>query len=436
MIAFISIFLGLITGIKPVEFAVSDDVAEIEVRLDGQVAGWLREEPWALQCDFGTDLATHELIAVARGSRGEELARLEQLINVPRPQIDTQILLEDWQAGRPRSARLLWQTVEPAMPVTVLVTLDGKVLADRYLERYQLPELDPDAIHFLSARLEFPQRGTHGMLTDNQISSAEVVFGGTYGSATESELTAIPLVVAGRKLRRIDRLQGRLEEDGEPLRVFALEDGPAEVVVVRDRRTIPRLATLETRIRGYSYAGLAQGDALLVLSPRAYLVGHPDPRYAVFPLSPPMTRRNASVPAILAGVKFTKSPVLPQSLTEAVATAGLRAASSQTRRAVVLVTSDCADIPGQWDPDGVRRFLAQLRVPFRVWQVGRLSAAAAEAGGFCDGVQAIHDGGSYHTAVKRLRRDLLAQQIVWVEGRHLQRKITLAGDEPGVRLAD
>ncbi len=34
------------------------------------------------------------------------------------------------------------------------------------------------------------------------------------------------------------------------------------------------------------------------------------------------------------------------------------------------------------------------------------------------------------------RRDLLALQIVWVEGRHLQRRISLAGDEPGVRLAD
>ena len=426
MIAFITIFLGLVTGVKPVEFVVSGNVAEIEVRLDGQVAGWLREEPWKLECDFGTELTTHELVAIARGPRGEELARLEQLINVPRPPINTQILLEDWQDGRPRSARLLLETVEPTEPLAMSLTLDGTVLAERWAERYRLPELDPDSIHFMSVRLEFP---------DNQISSAEIVFGGTYGSATETELTAIPLFVAGRKLRRIERLQGRLMEDGEAMRVFALEDGPAEVVVVRDRRALASLAALEGRTRGYSHAGLAKGDALLVMSPRAYLAGYPDPRYAIFPLSPPTTYKNASLPFILATVKFTNSPVLPQRLTDAVATAGLRAASSQTRRAVVLVTSDCADVSGQWRPDRVRRFLAQLRVPFRVWQVGK-PPVVAEAGDFCDGAQRIHDGGSYHTAVRRLRRDLLAQQIVWVEGRHLQRKINLAGDEPGIRLVE
>ena len=427
MIAFITIFLGLVTGVKPVEFAVSGDVAEIEVRLDGEVAGWLREEPWTLECDFGSDLTTHELVAIARGPRGQELARLEQLINVPRPPIDTQILLEDWQDGRPRSARLLLQTVEPVEPLTVTVTLDGAILAERWAERYRLPKLDPESIHFMSARLELP---------DNQVSTAEVVFGGAYGSATETELTAIPLLVAGRKLRRADKLQGRLLEDGKALRVFALEDGPAEVVVVRDQRALVPLKTLATRTHGYSYAGLAEGDTLRVLSPRAYLAGYPDPQYAVFPLSPPMTGKNAPVPSILASVKFTNSPVLPQRLTDAVATAGLRAASSQTRRVVVLVTTDCADVSGQWDPDAVSRFLAQLRVPFRVWQISEPSAAAAEAGGFCAGVQAIHDGGSYHTAVRHLRRDLLAQQIVWVEGRHLQRKITLARDEPGLRLVD
>ncbi len=35
MIAFLSIFLGLVTGVTPVELAVSGTVAEIEVRFDG-----------------------------------------------------------------------------------------------------------------------------------------------------------------------------------------------------------------------------------------------------------------------------------------------------------------------------------------------------------------------------------------------------------------
>ncbi len=431
MITFISIFLGLVTGVKPVELAVSGDVLEIEVRLDGEVVGWLREEPWKLECDFGSDLATHELVAVARGRRGAELARVAQLINVPRPLVDTRILLDDWQSGRPRSARLRWQTIEPTEPTSVSVVLDGEILADRYLERYQLPELDPDSIHFLSARMEFPE---------SRFSSAEVVFGGTFGSSADTELTAVPLLVTDRKLRRLERLQGRLEENGITLHAFAVENGPAEVVMVRDRRAIPRLAKLDSayysRPDKYVSAALAKDDALLVMSPRAYLTGQGEERYAVYPASPPMTRKNVSLPWLLANFEFTRGPVLPQRLTDAVAAAGLLAAASQKRRAVVLVTSDCADVPGQWSPQGVRRFLAQLRVPFRVWQVEPPAAGASAAGGFCDGVQSIHIASRYHTAIRHLRRDLLTQLIVWVEGRHLQRKITLTGDGSDVRLAD
>lgn len=423
MIEFITVFLGLVTGIKPVEFAVSDNVAEVELRLDGEVVGWLREAPWVLECDFG-ELTTHQLVAIARGPRGRELARIEQLINIPRPNVDSRILLEDWRDGSPRAARLHWHTVEPTEPVSVSLMLDGQILADQYAERYELPDLDPGAIHFLSTRLDFP---------DSQSASAEVVFGGSFGSSTETELTAIPLHLTGRKLRRAEYLQGRLVQDGEPLRVFALEDGPAQVVVVRDRRAITRLRQLGFGHR-YRSASLAKDDAVMVMSPRAFMAVHPDTRIAVYQTSPPTTRRQAPLPQFLAQAQFTRSPVLPQRLTDAVATAGLRAASSQTRRAVVLVTSNCADVSGQWNPEGVRRFLAELRVPFRVWQVEEPAADAK--GAFCDEVQPIDTPYNYYVAIKSLRRDLLAQQIVWVEGRHLQRKIELTGDTAEIQLVD
>ncbi len=86
----------------------------------------------------------------------------------------------------------------------------------------------------------------------------------------------------------------------------------------------------------------------------------------------------------------------------------------------------------------MRRYLAQLRVPFRVWIVGPTTGPAPPpaAGDFCDGAQKIHDVRLYQTAIKQLRGDLQAQQIVWVEGSHLLRKITLTGDQPGLRLAE
>ena len=429
MIAFISIFFGLVTGVTPVELAVSGDVREVELRLDGELVGVLRGAPWKLDCDFGRDLTTHVLVAVARGPFGTEIGRASQLINIPRPHVDTQLMLDGWRAGRPRSARLIWRSVEPVEPSAVSIILDGRVLADRFAERYELPELDPEVIHFLSARLECP---------GNLSASAEVVFGGVYGSSTDTQLTAVP--VTGRKLRRLEQVQGLLEKDGQPLRVVALEDGPAEAVIVRDRRALARLAALEAlytpKRDEYPPASLARDDALLVMSPRAYLAVHPEHKYAVFPLSAPTTRKDASLPWMLAAARFDHSPVLPQQLTSAVATAGLRAAASQKRRAVVLVTSDCADVSGQWSPQAVRRYLAQLRVPLRVWQVERPAADAHRSGGFCDGVQLVENVIQYTGAIRRLRRDLQGQQIVWVEGRHLQRKITLTGGDPRMRLAD
>ncbi len=430
MIAFLSVFLGLITGVQPVELAVSGGVAEVEVRLDGELVGRLREEPWKLECDFGRELATHELLAVARGPHGRELARLEQLINVPRPQVDTQILLEDWRRGSPRSARLLWQSVELLETPAVSITLDGEILAERHLERYDLPRLDPDTIHLLSARLELPDGG---------LSSAEAVFGGIFRDAAETELTAVPLVVADRRPRRIEQLQGRLEKAGEALRVVAVDRGPAEVVIVRDVKAIPQLKWLgsdyDFRQGRYQYLALAKNDAMLIMSPRSYLACHPDTGYAVFPVSPPISHRDVSLPWTLGTVKFERRRVMPQRLTDAVAAAGMRAAASQKRRAVVLAVTDCARVSGQWSAEGVRRFLAQLRVPFSVWQVEPPAAGApVPTGGFCAGAQPIDDVVKYQAAIKRLRRELLDQQIAWVEGRHLKRDVTFTGEEPGVRL--
>ncbi len=436
MIAFISIFLGLVAGVQPVELAVSGPVAEVEIRLDGELVGRLNGEPWTLECDFGEGHATHELVAIARDRNGRELDRAVQLINVPRPGVDSQILLDGWHGGSPRSARLLWRSVQPVEPLEVEVKLDGELLADRHRESYQLPDLDPAEIHFLSARLTFP-----GGLS----SSAVAVFGGVYGDATDTELTAVPFVAAGRKPRQPEQLQGRIEAGGSPLRVVAVEKGPAEVVIVRDVRAIPDMTDLELTYRG-TYrdddpAGLAKRDALLVMSPRASLAVHSDTtRYAVYPVSPPITRRKGSLTGTLARLEFEReSPALPQLLTDAVATAGIRAAASQKRRAVVLLTADCADVSGQASPAEVRRFLAQLRVPLKVWVTGGPAPGTrkqASPMGFCDGAERIHSLRRYHSAIKRLRGELEQQRIAWVEGRHLQRRISLTGADNDLRLVE
>ncbi len=68
VLSFITLFLGLVMGPVPVRVEVSDDVAMVEVLLDGNPVGVLREAPWELACDLGPRLEPHELVAVGRCS--------------------------------------------------------------------------------------------------------------------------------------------------------------------------------------------------------------------------------------------------------------------------------------------------------------------------------------------------------------------------------
>ena len=85
MIAFLTLFLGLVTGVQPVEFTVTDpQVVRMELRLDGRTIGVLQRSPWQLNCDFGPALVPHELVAVGFNSAGVPVGRAQQWINMPR----------------------------------------------------------------------------------------------------------------------------------------------------------------------------------------------------------------------------------------------------------------------------------------------------------------------------------------------------------------
>lgn len=436
MIAFITLFLGLVTGTYTVELAVSGAVEQVELRLDGKTVGVSTGGPWRLSCDFGEALTTHELAAVARDSEGVEVDRAVQWVNVPRPLVETEILLDDWDAGRPGTARLIWSSVLPAEPISVSLSLDGEALsapsrAPGSAPSFALPRKDPGSVHFLRAEVEL-ERG--------HSASSEAVFGGRFGTVTETELTAVPLAIEAKKRRRTDRLQGLLVKDGEALRVVALEEGPSEVVVVRDHQAVDALRLLRYEL--WKMAGARQrsphldrGGTVRVLSPQPVRHLHPEVTYDVFSVSQAFAPEDGSLPGILAEVTFEDRPRHPPRLADAVATAGLRAAASRTRRAVVLVTSDCSQVSGQWSVETVRRFLAELHVPLRVWAVAA-PAGASGAEGFCPLAEEILDARQYYTAIKRLRRSLADQAVVWVEGHHLPRTITIAGGASGVRLAD
>src|SRR5215208_314117 len=93
-IAFLTLFLGLLTGSHPVELSVSGPVAAVELRLNGAPIGTVSGPPWVQRVDLGAGLLPHELVARALDADGNELARARQWVNLPRPAAEVSIAVE------------------------------------------------------------------------------------------------------------------------------------------------------------------------------------------------------------------------------------------------------------------------------------------------------------------------------------------------------
>jgi hypothetical protein len=120
-----------------------------------------------------------------------------------------------------------------------------------------------------------------------------------------------------------------------------------------------------------------------------------------------------------------------QRLAEAVAVAGVRAASDGRPRTVVLVLSDRPSDEGIYGAAAVRDYLRALHVPLAVWSVER----GAEDGAWGP-VADISDVGKLTRVSRRMMKAVQRQWVVWVEGRHLPSAIELAPDTKGLELAE
>jgi hypothetical protein len=119
-----------------------------------------------------------------------------------------------------------------------------------------------------------------------------------------------------------------------------------------------------------------------------------------------------------------------QSLAEAVAVAGLRAAAGGLPRVVVLVIGAKSPDYSWYRPRAVREYLRTLRVPLVVWSVEE--NPSTDPWGLTEEITGM---GSLEKAARRLLESLEKQWIVWVEGRHLPYEIEIADNDLGIRLA-
>lgn len=421
MIAFATLFLGLVLGVQTVAVMTSQDVSQVEVRLDDRSLVVLDEPPWRAPVDLGDTLEPRMLTAIARDGEGREIARTEQALNLPRPPAELELLLEPGTDGRGAVARISWDSIASTDRPTVTATFDGVELPVTDSHRIPLPGHDPARLHFLRVDAVF---GEH-------ISTyAERVLGGTYADRLSTELTAVPVRLTGRAaLPPAEGLEGWVRVGGEAAAVLAVDEGPADLIVVRDVSAQPVLDDFGRTGRNGSrryVARLKTDQRVRFLSPFARPVPHPGYSMSLFEPSESLTAHDGGLFWLLTRIRPRHGADEGQRLADAVAAAGLTAAGGSRPRAILLVLGPEPRDRSTLGADGVRHYLESLRVPLVVWSVGGDTAAAWGQAERIDSLSALE------RASKALRRDLERQRILWVEGVHLPRSIELTERARGI----
>ena len=427
MIAFQTLFLGLVFGFGPVGVMVSPPVVSAEVFLDGASLGTVRAAPWEVGCDFGASPLPHELVAVGRDAGGKEIARVRQWVNLPRPSAEARILVEAGADGTPAFARLAWHTIDNARPKRFDVTLDGQELPVKDPERIPLPRVDFKRPHFLAVEVVVPQR---------RRGAGETSLGGDVAANAATELTAVAVVLRpGQTLPPVDAMQGWFTSGGRPLRVVGVEEGHTDAVVVFDQDSAGRFrgitppnpfsGAMTTTIPIQASKGGNRLYGLWAVPQRPQGGGSAAP--GLFPMSIPLDTDVDDVRTLIFRFNFPAAPPRQQQLANAVAAAGMQAAALNRRRAVVLIVGEAPADASTISVTAARAYLESLDVPLFVWTPERRIAGLALPGwGVPDDISTDLQ---LQGGVARLQNALAAQRIVWLEGSYLPQSITLA---PGV----
>jgi hypothetical protein len=439
-ISFLTLFFGLISGLVPVEVAVSGPVAAVELTVDDGAPVRLAAPPWKATLDFGTALIPHRVVARALDEQGHELARTEDWANFPHPPAKAEIVLEAEKGGAPRAARVVWTNVLAEKPESTSLTFDGRTLRLDKDGRAELPTHDLKTIHILTAEVQ---------LKPDQAVRKDVAYGGEYGSEISTELTAVPLRVPSGSLPPLKDLRGWFTAGGRELNVAALEDGPAQLFIVRVPSAYEDTSKIGSRGMGLSEdfqleMRLDKEDRIRFVPVTSERVEGSDQETDVFAISGEATYDHGGLPFLIRGkddtdmrnrMKRLKDKPVERELriSDAVALAGLQAMAENRRRAILLVfKGDESEDYSLYDPDTVRRFLAAIHVPLFVWTLDKpVPGSVATAWGPSQQVDRMKN---VYRAAAQVRDELRSQRVVLVEGRYLPQSLALGPAAKGVEL--
>ncbi len=427
LVAFASLWLGIVTGTVPVELLVPPETARVEVFLDGSPAGALAAPPWSLPVDLGDEIAPHELVAVAMDAEGAEIGRARQWLNLPRPAAVLEVTL----AATPEAggvARVAWAAPAGAAPLLVRASFDERALPVAEPSAVPLPPYDPEVPHLLRVEAVFPGEVS---------ASRELVLGGALAEELSFELTGVPVLLSERRGGGEDI---EVWAGDQALAPLAVEEGLADLVVVVDPGAQPELAAMaqEARRRTPSLAGgmrsvpgmvdgrfvapLPEEVRLRVLSPAPSRHAHAGVRFELFAHGPELRARDGGLLYHLLRHVAPPEPGTDPRLADAVAVAALEAAQETRRRGVLLILGPGPREASHYPAMAVRRYLERLRVPLTVWTTGgRRRAEPPAAWGESERVGSL---AALERAARRLADRLERQRIVWVAGAHLPQALT------------
>jgi len=427
VIAFLTLFLGIVVGPQAVELSAGPGVARIELSLDGSTVASLGP-PWVATLDLGRELAPRELVAVAYDAAGKRVGEATQWINRARPEAEAGFALERDGAGRVSAARLFWRCPVSPDPASIAVTFDGMPLEASDPARIRIPSRSPDTAHVLIADLTFP---------GGIVATAVTAFGGRTKKESVRELSAVPIrILRGVRLpRRVEGMHGWFESNGRALSVVAVEEGEAEVVFVQAGTIGPDFERLLVESfqapPGARPVDLRKDSRFLFLSSNPRASVGPNAVTRLFPISRDYPSRGGGFLEVGA-TPFANEPPTPPRIAEAVATAGLSATRRERRRAVVLLLGAGARDTGDIDAPTVRRYLARLRVPLRVWRLAPAEPPAeADWPGAVDASTIERLGEAFGV----LRDDLKSQRVVWLEGRLQPARVEVTAKAAGLVVA-
>ena len=408
-IAFITLFLGIVSGKQVVQLRADASVAFVRITVAGAEVARLTQAPWRVEIDLGPELVPRELQAIGYDVNGSEVGRASQFLNLPHEYAEVDIELLRIGAF-PDGAQLRWHNLEYVGPKSAVVTFDGLPLRVDSRFRVRFPQTDWTRPHVVDAMMRF---------VDGIVARREVVMdGASFFDSAKAELT--PVLLVETSTQHPASFDGCLSIDGSAVRVAAVDKDLAHVVFVQDpdphlnvRALDPtgRASNALTRMEVANWARLDEDTMEEILWPvaRRFADQSSGSVSRLFEHTADFQPRTGLIGLLTFQSKWGFN--LPRQYADAVAVAGGdRALLGGRRRAVVLVLSERQDVSGS-DPGAARRYLASIGVPLFVWSPVETSADATARWGTIEDISTIDH---LRAAAARLRQTLAAQRIAWI----------------------